>query len=262
MAIHSARCDVIVRSLDGPGGGFALRTTSSPDQLRFPTRESAVAHASAFARNAGGQVWFDHGPQGLELLPVVPQRSFSENSRARRARPRVKEAPVLPVLILILLIAGLPMAATGASPAASHGPVIPQATAVAAKDAYPNGCVDCHVAGKEGDMRISALLAKWTIAPSPALVEKARSASTDPAKIKGKHPSMANVKTNVPQTCLAACHKKGSTIAPPFAQLMHTIHLVGGLQNRFMSVNKGECTHCHKLDQKTGAWKMASGPEK
>ena len=74
--------------------------------------------------------------------------------------------------------------------------------------------------------------------------------------------AMANVKANVPQTCLTGCHKPGSTIAPPFAQLMHVIHLVGGNSNRFLTANQGECTHCHKLNQKTGTWKAASSAEK
>ena len=130
------------------------------------------------------------------------------------------------------------------------------------KDAYLNGCVDCHVKGKDGDKRLSALMTAWaSVVPAP-MIEKARAASADPAKIKGKHPVVPNVAANMPQTCLKACHKKGSTIAPPFAQLLHTIHLVGGAQNKFVTAYKGECTHCHKLDQKTGTWTMPSGAEK
>ena len=157
----------------------------------------------------------------------------------------------------LMLIVVLALASAGAAPVASQ-----TAASISAKDAYPNGCVDCHVAGAGGDMRMSALMAKWTSAASPALVEKSKAASADPAKIKGKHPPMPNVKANVPQTCLVACHKKGSTIAPPFAQLMHTIHLVGGSQNRFLTANRGDCTHCHKMDPKTGGWRIPSGPEK
>ena len=130
-----------------------------------------------------------------------------------------------------------------------------------AKDAFPNGCVDCHVAGKEGDMRLSALVATWQTAVPPALVEKAKAASADPSKIKGQHPAVANAKTNVPQTCTGACHRRGSKLAPPFAQLLHTIHLVGS-PNRFLTVNQGQCTHCHKLDQKTGTWTLPTGNEK
>jgi hypothetical protein len=132
-------------------------------------------------------------------------------------------------------------------------------SAPAARDPFPNACVDCHVAGKDGDMRLSTLVAAWATAVPPALVEKAKAASADPTKVKGKHPAVPNAKTNTPQSCLT-CHRRGSTIGPPFAQLMHSIHLVG--PTRFLTVHKGECTFCHKLDVKTGAWKLPSGAEK
>jgi len=166
----------------------------------------------------------------------------------------------------IVLTAGVflvsPLVPAAVGQAASQAPAIRQIPGLTSKDAYPNGCVDCHVVGKGADMRISALMATWTSAVPVALTEKARAASVDASKIKGKHPAMANVKANVPQTCLAGCHKPGSTIAPPFARLMHVIHLVGGNGNRFLTANQGECTHCHKLDQKTGTWKAASSAEK
>jgi hypothetical protein len=164
----------------------------------------------------------------------------------------------------IVLVAAAALAATaaGQAPAASQAPAIRQIPGITAKDVYPNGCVDCHVAGKDGDMRMSTGMAKWTSAVPAALVEMSRASSADPSKIKGKHPPMPNVKANVPQTCLSVCHKKGSTFAPPFARLLHAIHLLRGSKNRFMTAHQGECTHCHKLDQKTGTWKVASGAEK
>lgn len=166
----------------------------------------------------------------------------------------------------IVLTAGVlllsPLVPTAVGQTASQAPAIRQIPGLTSKDAYPNGCVDCHVVGKDGDMRISALIKTWTSAVPVALAEKARAASVDPSKIKGKHPAMANVKANIPQTCLAGCHKPGSTTAPPFAQLMHVIHLVGSNSNRFLTANQGECTHCHKLNQKTGTWKAASSGEK
>lgn len=162
----------------------------------------------------------------------------------------------------LVFAAALATVAAGQKPAASLAPAIRQIPGITTKDVYPNGCVDCHVAGKDGDIRMSALMMKWTSAVPAALVEKSRASSVDPSRIKGKHPSMSNVKANVPQTCLSGCHKKGSTIAPPFANLMHAIHLAGGSKNRFLTADQGECTHCHKLDQKTGAWKMPSAAEK
>lgn len=164
--------------------------------------------------------------------------------------------------VALVFCAALATAVTGQTPATAQASASRQIPGVTAKDLYPNGCVDCHVAGKDSDMRLSTLMAKLTAAVPEPLMDKARASSADPSKIKGKHLPMPNVKTNTPQTCLAGCHKKGSTMAPPFAQLMHAIHLTGGAQNRFLTANQGECTHCHKLDQKTGAWKMPSGAEK
>lgn len=139
-----------------------------------------------------------------------------------------------------------------------------QIPGITGKDAYPNGCVDCHVAGKTGDLRISALMAKYADAVPPALIDKTKASSPAAlaSRIKGKHMLVPNVKANIPQSCMSACHKKGSTIAPPFAQLMHAIHLQGGNQNTFLTTNQGECTHCHKLDPKTGMWRIPSAAEK
>lgn len=165
-------------------------------------------------------------------------------------------------IVVFIFIAAL--TATGANQTSAAQAGSPrQVPGLTAKDLYPNGCVDCHLAGKDADMRMSSLMAKWVTAVPEPLLAKARAASPAAlaSKIKGKHPVMPNVKANTPQTCLG-CHKKGSTIAPPFAQLMHTVHLVGGAQNKFMTTNSGECTHCHKLDQKTGTWKIATAPEK
>jgi hypothetical protein len=144
---------------------------------------------------------------------------------------------------------------------ALQAPAGRQIPGITSPDAFPNGCVDCHVAGKDTDTRLSTLVGKWTSAVPPALVDKAKGASTTPAKIAGKHPAVPNVKANIPQSCMAVCHKKGSTIAPAFGQLLHAIHLVG-TPNKFLTVNQGECTHCHKLDKKTGAWKLPAGTEK
>jgi hypothetical protein len=162
----------------------------------------------------------------------------------------------------ILLLAGIAFALLAAVPVSTQTPAVRQIPGLTAKDPYPNGCVDCHVATKDGDMRLSTMMAAWTKAVPEPLLAKARAASSDPAKVKGKHLPMPNVKANTPQTCLAGCHKKGSVIAPPFAHLMHIIHLVGGADNRFIAQNQGECTYCHKLDQKTGTWRVGTGPEK
>lgn len=161
---------------------------------------------------------------------------------------------------MIILAAGSSRTAGKDVPQAT--PTVRQIPGLTAKDAFPDGCVGCHIVGKDGDMRISSMVEKWKTAVPAPLLAKAKASSSDASKVKGKHLPVPNVKANTPQTCLTGCHKKGSTIAPPFAQLMHAIHLTGGAQNRFLTMFQGECTHCHKLDQKTGAWKIASGAEK
>lgn len=165
--------------------------------------------------------------------------------------------------VALVLFVAMAAVTTNQLPASAQT-AVGQIPGITAKDPYPNGCVDCHVAGKTGDMRISALMATYATAVPAALVDKAKASSPAAmaARIKGKHMAVPNVKGNVPQSCMTACHKKGSTVAPPFAQLIHTIHLTGGAKNSFLTTHQGECTFCHKLDQKTGMWKTASGAEK
>lgn len=164
--------------------------------------------------------------------------------------------------VALVFVAAMAAVTTNQLPASAQ--TTRQIPGITTKDAYPNGCVDCHVAGKTGDMRISVLMAKYATAVPPALLDKAKASSPAAlaAKLKGKHMPVPNPKANVPQSCMTACHKKGSTVAPPFAQLMHTIHLQGAAQNTFLTTHQGECTFCHKLDAKTGTWKIASAAEK
>jgi hypothetical protein len=148
------------------------------------------------------------------------------------------------------------------TPATGAGQATGQGSRSTTKDAFPNGCISCHTStSKDGDTRMSALMMKWTVAVDPPLMARARASATVPEKVKGKHPPVAKAGANIPQGCLSACHKKGSMIAPAFAMLMHNVHLTGA-QNRFVALFQGECTHCHKLDQKTGALTMPSGAEK
>lgn len=167
---------------------------------------------------------------------------------------------------LSLGLAACALTAAAAVPVATRAAATDQAPrqipGITAKDAFPNGCVDCHTAtSKGGDTRISTLMSKWTAAVDPALVAQAKASAADPAKVKGKHPPVPKPGGNVPQGCLTVCHKKGSTIAPPFATLIHNVHLIGA-KNQYLAAFQGECTHCHKLDQKTGAWRIPSAAEK
>jgi len=101
---------------------------------------------------------------------------------------------------------------------------------ITAKDAYPQACVSCHVK----EMRISALL----------------------TKLPKKHPTV-NAK-DIPASCMK-CHVKTSKNA--FAPIMHRKHL-GADTSAFLVKFDGECTHCHKLDRKTGLWAIPSAAEK
>ena len=161
------------------------------------------------------------------------------------------------------LTAGAFLGAVLIQPATAAGDLVARQTPGAAvKDAFPNGCVDCHTAtSKRGDTRISTLMTQWATAVAPPLLEKTKASGGDPAKIKGKHPIVPKPGASVPLGCLTVCHKKGSTIAPAFATLMHSVHLTGA-QNQYVTLYQGDCTHCHKLDPKTGAWRLPSGAEK
>lgn len=126
---------------------------------------------------------------------------------------------------------------------------------VNAKDAYPAGCVDCHVKEK----RVSVQLSRWngkvdakTVAAMQAFVPKG-------ITLKGKHPPVAT--KDVPASCMK-CHTATSKTIPPLAPLLHGIHLAKGDGSTFVSQFQGECTHCHKLNKTSGTWSLPSGAEK
>lgn len=135
--------------------------------------------------------------------------------------------------------------------------------AINADDQFPRACVDCHLnyTDMNMDTRISTLMAQWTNEVEPRLLAKAQASAPEGMKLTGKHPAVADAGKNVPKTCLT-CHARGSKIAPPFAGMLHAIHLTGGGENHFMTLFQGECTHCHKLNLETGQWKIPSGGEK
>lgn len=130
------------------------------------------------------------------------------------------------------------------------------------EDKFPNGCVDCHINMPEinQDERISTLLSKWTGNVEKKLLEKAQSAAPD-IKLKGEHPPATESLGNIPSACVN-CHSRTPNTAPPFAALLHLIHLTGGDENHFMTIFQGECTHCHKMNAATGRWVIPSRPEK
>ncbi len=131
------------------------------------------------------------------------------------------------------------------------------------EDKFPNGCVDCHINMPDinQDERISTLMSRWTENVETKLLEKAQSVASD-IKLKGVHPPAKESLGDIPSACLN-CHSSTSkNAAPPFAALLHLIHLTGGDENHFMTIFQGECTHCHKINVATGRWTIPSGSEK
>lgn len=156
---------------------------------------------------------------------------------------------------------------TGETPdqQANHPPPPPplrEVPGLTAPDPHPNGCVDCHTNMKQYnmDVRISTLMGQWTQGVEPKLLAAAKAAAADSNKITGKHPKLSDPGKDVPHRCLM-CHGKSSTMAPPFARLLHLVHLVGGESNLYVSYYQADCTHCHKLNQTTGAWSIPSATE-
>ncbi len=158
---------------------------------------------------------------------------------------------------LVSIVALAPLAAAGPPGPPPPARAIP---GINAEDPFPRGCVDCHVRLPEKDVRLSTRMAKWTEAVEPVLLEKAKAAAPGLA-LAGKHPAVPESLGDVPAACLQ-CHGKDSTTAPPFARMLHAIHLGGGESSHYLTLFQGECTHCHKLDLKTGVWSLPSGAEK
>lgn len=130
-----------------------------------------------------------------------------------------------------------------------------------AADPFPKGCVSCHVnmPDRKMDARLSTLLKGWTTKVEPALLAKAQAAAPAGIQLKGKHPAATSALKNIPAGCIK-CHGSTSKKAPPFTRLLHLVHLTGE-GNHYLAEFQGECTFCHKLDRKTGAWSIPSGPE-
>ena len=156
-----------------------------------------------------------------------------------------------------------PAAEKKPDPAAVSEVHLPDLPGVTTPDKTPRGCVDCHANRPERkkDSRLPTLLAQWKNGADPKVLEKAQAAAPANRILAGKHPDIAAQIQVIPNDCLM-CHGRDSQSAPPFAKLQHTLHLVGGKENRFLAAAQGTCTHCHKLDPKTGAWHLGSGDAK
>ena len=133
---------------------------------------------------------------------------------------------------------------------------------ITTQDPFPRACVDCHINYTEMnlDTRFSTLMKIWRVKVDSALLQKAQDAAPAGMILKGKHPDKPDSFNNVPGECLT-CHSKISKTAPPFARMIHKIHLTGGEENHFLTIFQGECTYCHKLNLASGSWTIPSGAE-
>lgn len=150
--------------------------------------------------------------------------------------------------------------APGAAPIAP--PLARKIPGITAPDAFPNACVSCHVNVPEQklDARLSTLMKGWTIKVDSTLLATAQAAAPAGVTLRGKHAPVTAALRNIPAGCIR-CHGADSKKAPPFARMMHLIHLTRGDENHFMTFMQGECTHCHKLNAATGVWSIPSAPE-
>ncbi len=162
---------------------------------------------------------------------------------------------------LVLILLGNRVLAQ--EPAAQAPPPARKIAGITAADPFPHACADCHIhyVNEKLDARFSTLLMQWSEKVEPGLLAKAQASSPEGLVLLGKHPKVTDIFQNIPANCLA-CHSKDSKISPPFANLIHNIHLTGGEENHFLTLMQGECTYCHKLDLKTGHWSIPSGPER
>jgi hypothetical protein len=181
-------------------------------------------------------------------------------SASSKLENAIKSALLYPALLTLTM--QLPAFAQdkAAAPAQPPARAIPGITA---QDEFPRGCVDCHVQLPERnlDVRLSTLIREWEQLVPDALLAKAQAAAPAGVTLRGKHPIVKEPLAHIPADCLS-CHRKDAKLAPPFARMLHAIHLTGGEQNHFLTMFQGECTHCHKLNSATGAWSLFSGSEK
>lgn len=134
---------------------------------------------------------------------------------------------------------------------------------ITTEDQFPNACVDCHTNYAEANMdkRLSTIMEPWGDEVEPAVLAAAQAVMGPDFEPMGAHPPLDVAGMSIPEECML-CHEDGDSEAIPFAPLVHKIHLAGGNDSIFLRVFQGECTHCHKLAQETGQWRVPSGLEK
>jgi hypothetical protein len=120
-------------------------------------------------------------------------------------------------LVILLVAAIVAVAASVAILAAAPGN--PQNGVGRTADVNPNGCTDCHNKSGGVDNSLAAV-------------------------VKKSAPKHVAVKEDI-NNCYI-CHAKRADMG----KIMHRSHLAEG--NSFISTYGGSCTHCHRVDPKTG----------
>jgi hypothetical protein len=222
----------------------------------------------ALARAAGTISGVPGDGQAGRAFPPSGGPGVSPRRKEVLAVKSIRMAALVAVVVAVCSVLLAAKARQGGKPApgqevkqaAAAEVTLPDLPGITTPDKTPHACVDCHVNHPERkmDFRLPSILARWRNGADPKIFEKAQAAAPEGRILTGRHPDVSAQISIIPNDCLV-CHARDSQAAPPFARLLHAIHLVGGRENHFLAVHKGTCTNCHKLDQKTGAWHTGSG---
>jgi len=167
----------------------------------------------------------------------------------------------------LLIAAGLLLLAVTVSPAAGDDSAaatsMGQEPSSAVSDPFPNACVDCHLSFPERglDVRLSKILEAYREEASPKARLAAQRVASPHLRLQGRHPDVTGSMESIPEACLT-CHGQNEPTAPPFAQLIHVLHLVGGEENHYVTEFQGDCRNCHKLDAAAGRLVVPSAGER
>lgn len=168
-------------------------------------------------------------------------------------------------VLLVLALTGLVALDTGTADTGSKQEPPPprKIPGITSPDGFPRACVDCHVEYPELklDARLGTLMSRLSTGVEAKLMARVQGLTPAGTQLKGVHPEVRLEGRDIPGTCVA-CHATGAGKVLPFARMMHVLHLHADGDNHFLSIFQGECTHCHKLDGRTGRWTVPSAPEK
>lgn len=105
---------------------------------------------------------------------------------------------------------------------------------IALADDYPQGCVSCHVATKQQDMRLNVVFDHI------------------------EH-SMAGQRTLLIPTGCERCHADEKGVGGALSKLIHRSHYTDPIKEKFTGQFNGDCVSCHKMDTDTGQAEIRSG---